>query len=180
MMSSEAVAGAIVRLPNDGEAIWFLRNRMTIKATAQTTGGAYGLVESWLVPGFSPPLHVHHREDEAFWVLEGTMTFRCGGTTTAAGPGSYLFLPRDVPHTFVVEGNAPAHILTLLSPGGGEAFFAAAGRPAEHDGFPPPVPADIDLLRRAGAMFGMEILGPPMEPTSNTGEVPREGARRMD
>jgi len=151
---------------NDGQAIWFLRNRMMIRATAEMTGGAYGLVETWLPPGFSPPLHVHHREDEAFWVLEGVMTMVCGDRAMSGGPGSYFFLPRDVPHTFVVEGDAPAHMLTLLSPGGGEEFFAAAGRPAENDGFPPAGRVDIDLLKRAADRFGMEILGPPIAPAS--------------
>src|SRR5262245_44270620 len=91
----------------DGETIWFLHNRMTIKATAATTGGAYGLFETWVAPGFSPPLHVHHREDESFWILEGEFTMRCGDRTFRGGTGAYFFLPRGVPHTFVNEGSAP-------------------------------------------------------------------------
>ncbi|RVD47233.1 hypothetical protein EN783_36070, partial [Mesorhizobium sp. M2D.F.Ca.ET.140.01.1.1] len=51
--------------PGEGEAIWFLRNRMTVKATAADTGGGFGLLESFIAPGFSPPLHIHHREDES-------------------------------------------------------------------------------------------------------------------
>src|SRR6186713_2375850 len=112
----------------EGRAVWFLSNRITIKATAETTGGAYGLFESSLAPGFSPPLHVHRREDEAFWVLAGELTMRCGDRTFRAGPGAFVFLPRDVPHTFVVEGNAPARMLTLLTPGGGEGLFVEGGR----------------------------------------------------
>ena len=81
---------------DEGQALWFLRNRMTVKATVQSTGGAYGLLESLIAPGFSPPLHVHHREDEAFYVIEGTLTMRCGDRTFRAEPGSFVFLPRDV------------------------------------------------------------------------------------
>jgi mannose-6-phosphate isomerase-like protein (cupin superfamily) len=150
--------------PGDGPAIWFLQNRMTVKATSQTTGGAYGLIESWIAPGFSPPLHVHHREDESFWVLAGEMSMRCGDRTFRAGPGSFVFLPRDVPHTFVVEGDAPARMLTLLTPGGGEGFFVEASRPAEHDGLPPAAPPDIEMLKRVSARYGAEIVGPPMAP----------------
>jgi mannose-6-phosphate isomerase-like protein (cupin superfamily) len=148
----------------EGPAIWFLRNRMTIKATAESTDGAYGLVESWIAPGFSPPLHVHHREDEAFWVLEGDVSMRCGDRTFRAGPGCFVFLPRDVPHTFVVEGDTPARMLTLLTPGGGERVFIEGGRPAGHDGLPPAAPPDLEALRRVSERYGAEIVGPPMAP----------------
>jgi mannose-6-phosphate isomerase-like protein (cupin superfamily) len=151
--------------PGEGQAIWFLTNRMTMKATAETTGGAYGLLESCVVPGFSPPLHVHHREDEAFYVLEGELTMRCGDETFYATAGSFVFLPRDIPHTFVVEGDKPARLLTLLSPGGGEGVFVEGGRPAEADGLPPVRPPDIPALKRASEKFGGEIVGPPMQPT---------------
>ncbi len=147
-----------------GETIWFTNNLMTLKATAQSTGGAYGLVESLAPAGSGPPLHVHHREDEAFWILEGTLTVRCGDQTFTAGPGSYAFLPRDIPHTFVVEGDSPARILSICSPGGLEQYFVASGRPAESLGLPPPSPIDVGLLVRVGQDFGVEILGPPMAP----------------
>jgi len=152
--------------PGEGNAVWFLRNHMTIKATAESTGGAYGLVESLVAPGFSPPLHVHHREDEAFYVLEGDLTMRCGERTFAAGPGAFVFLPREVPHTFVVEGGRPARMLTLLSPGGGEGVFVDGGRPAENAGLPPATPPDIEALKRVSHQYGAEIVGPPMQPTA--------------
>ena len=165
--STNAAEHACFLEPGEGETIWFLRNRMTIKATAESTGGAYGLVESLVAPGFSPPLHVHHREDEAFWVLEGEVTMCCGDKTFRAGAGAFVFLPRDVPHTFVVEGDKPARMLTLLTPGGGEGFFVQAGRPPEHDGLPPATPPDIPTLKRVGDLFGAEIVGPPMPPQAN-------------
>ena len=152
--------------PNEGRAVWFLSNRMTVKATAETTNGAFGLVESLVAPGFSPPLHVHHREDEAFWVLEGEATIRCGDRTFHAGPGAFVFLPRGVPHTFVVESATPARWLTLLTPGGGEGLFIAAGRQAADDGLPPAGPPDFDRLRRVNEEFGAELVGPPMAPSS--------------
>lgn len=150
--------------PGEGQAVWFLNSRMTVKASAETTGGAFGLVESCIPPGFSPPLHIHHREDESFWVLEGELTMRCADKTFRARAGSFVFLPRGVPHTFVVEGDTPARMLTLVTPGGGERFFVDAGRPAEHDGMPSPVPPDIQLLKRVGEQYGDEIIGPPMVP----------------
>ncbi len=150
--------------PNEGQAIWFLRNRMVVKATAETTGGAFGLVESVIAPGFSPPLHVHYREDESFYVLEGEVTMRCGDRTFRACAGSFVFLPRNVPHTFLVEGDRPARMLTLLTPGGGEGVFVDGGRPAEHDGLPPATPPDIPALKAVSSRYGAEIVGPPMTP----------------
>jgi mannose-6-phosphate isomerase-like protein (cupin superfamily) len=152
-------------IPADaGEPLWFTTNRITIKATARSTGGAFGLWESIVPPGASPALHVHRREDESFWVLEGEVTMVCGDRRITAGPGSLTFLPRGIPHTFVVEGEQPAHLLTLATPGGVERYFAEAGRPAEGPGLPPPGPPDIPLLERVGERFGLEIVGPPLAP----------------
>jgi mannose-6-phosphate isomerase-like protein (cupin superfamily) len=163
-----ADAGALTLGPGQGDAIWFLTNRITIKATARATGGAYGLFEAELPAGFSPPLHVHHREDESFWILEGEFTVRCGAQTFRASPGAFVFAPRGIPHTFVVDGPSPGRLLTLVTPGGAEAFFAAVGRPAAGDGLPPPGPLDIPRLTEVGARFGIEIVGPPMTPAQMT------------
>ena len=147
-----------------GERIWFTQNLMTFKATAETTGGAYALMEAVAPAASGPPLHVHHREDESFWILEGAVTVRCGDETFTARPGSYVFLPRDVPHTFVVEGDAPARMLSMATPGGLEGYFATVGRPAENDGLPPAAPLDVAALARVGEEYDIEILGPPMRP----------------
>jgi quercetin dioxygenase-like cupin family protein len=145
----------------EGEATWFLHNRMTVKATAQSTNGGFGLVESWIPVGHSPPLHIHRREDESFWVLEGRIRFRLGDEEIVAAAGSFVFGPRDVPHTFVVE-DGPAHVLTLLTPGGGERFFVEAGRTPEGPGLPPPGPPDVERMQRVAEQYGSEIVGPPL------------------
>ena len=150
----------------EGEATWFGDNRMTVKATLETTGGLFGLLESHVRAGASPPLHVHHREDEAFWILAGEVTFQCGDRTFRAGPGSFTWLPRDVPHTFVVEGDEDAHLLTLLTPGGGERFFVDAGREPEGPGLPAPGPPDVPKLKSVAADYGSEIVGPPLRPSA--------------
>ena len=155
---------AVVVPSGEGQALWFTTNRITIKATAEDTGGAFSLWESFVPPGSSPALHVHRREEETFWVLEGRLTIRCGDETFSAGPGSMAVLPRNVPHTFVAEGDAPAHLLTLATPGGVEGYFVAAGRPAENDGLPPAGPPDLELLQRFSSDFGLEIVGPPLAP----------------
>jgi mannose-6-phosphate isomerase-like protein (cupin superfamily) len=165
-MEAIGVPALLHSAPGEGEASWFGPNLMTVKATAETTGGAYGLVESWIRAGSSPPLHVHHREDEAFWVIAGQLRFRCGEEEIDAGPGSFVFLPRDVPHTFVVEGEENAHVLTLVSPGGGEGFFVDGGRTPEAPGLPPAGPPDVEKLKRVAPLYGSEILGPPLAPAT--------------
>lgn len=152
----------IALAPGEGSAVWFLGNRMVLKATAASTGGAFGLVESLIAPGAAPPMHVHNEEDEAFYVLEGELTFQCGERTARATAGSFVFLPRGVPHGFVVESDTPVRMLTLLVPGGGERIFAEAGRPAEGTGFPPAAPPDIPTLQRVARKYGNDIVGPPM------------------
>ena len=84
----ESSSSAVLVGPGQGEPIWFLNGRMTVKATAETTRGAYGLIESVIPPGFSPPMHVHHRDDESYYVLDGQLTVRCGDETYSATAGS--------------------------------------------------------------------------------------------
>jgi mannose-6-phosphate isomerase-like protein (cupin superfamily) len=155
-------------LTGTGEVVWFLDSRMTIKSSASTTLGQFGLVEALVPPGNSPALHIHHAEDEIFWIIEGHLTYRCGDETFPAAPGSYVRLPRGVPHTFVVEGDSNARYLILYVPGGAERFFLEAGRPAEGDGLPPPGPMDFELMARISAKFKMEIVGPPMKSVSGS------------
>lgn len=161
-MMNDTLARPHVRRPGEGEAIWFADNHMTIKARAADTGGAYGLVESHVRAGSGPPLHIHHREDEAFWVLSGELVVVCGDEQVRAGAGSFVFLPRDVPHTFQVTPDADAHLLTLLSPGGGEQFFVDGGVPAQTDGLPPHNVTDIPAMIRVAAEHETEIVGPPL------------------
>jgi mannose-6-phosphate isomerase-like protein (cupin superfamily) len=163
-MSVKTPTRPIVARYADDDAIWFGPNRMTIRARADETGGAYALIEAEAPAGSGPPLHVHHDADEAFWILSGSMRVLCGDEELVLGAGDYALLPRGVPHTFVIEGAAPARLLNLLSPGGSEAFFELAGRPAAGPGLPPATPPDVAALARAGAQYAIEILGPPIAP----------------
>jgi mannose-6-phosphate isomerase-like protein (cupin superfamily) len=163
LMSQSAAMPPGPLASQDGEAVFFTNYRMTLKATTETTGGAYGLVEALAPAGSGPPLHVHEREDEAFWVLEGSLVVRCGDRTFDAGPGSFTFLPRGVPHTFAVT-DGPARILSICSPGGFERFFADAGRPADTDGLPETGPVDAAALARIGSEYGVRFVGPPLAP----------------
>jgi ketosteroid isomerase-like protein/quercetin dioxygenase-like cupin family protein len=133
--------------------IYFLGLPTILRATGQTTNGAFGLVENVMPPGFASPYHVHHLEDEAFYVLEGEMAFVCDGKWTAAGPGTYVFGPRNLPHGFKVLGDAPARMLLLCTPGGFEQFVVEMSEPA-------PAPPDMAKLMAVAAKYSVDILGP--------------------
>jgi len=143
-----------------GETLWFFGGCTWLKATSEQTGGAYGLVEQLMPPGSGSPWHLHHAEDESFYVLEGTMTFLVGDERITAGPGTYVFGPRGIPHGFRVEGDSPARMLLMATPAGFEEFVLALGERATAPGFPPATPPDMAKIMAAASARQVEILGP--------------------
>jgi mannose-6-phosphate isomerase-like protein (cupin superfamily) len=119
-----------------GEQRWFFGMLAEIKASAADTNGMYTLVEITAPAGLQTPLHVHYREDEGFYVLEGSVTIEVGDQTVELGPGEHAFGPRDVPHRFTV-GPDGAHMIWVLTPGGFEHFVEEASVPAESPTVPP-------------------------------------------
>jgi hypothetical protein len=105
---------------------------------------------------------VHHDEHEAFYVLEGELELLCGGERTTAGPGAFAFLPRGIAHTFRVIGDRPVRMLSIGIPGGLEAFFREAGRPAESTDVPPDEPVDVARLGAIAGRHNLEFVGPPL------------------
>ena len=162
MNEDAAVAGYRLR-EGEGEARWWLGSLTTIKATGKETGGRYTLVEVLEPEGATGPLHVHHREDEGFWILEGNLTFQIGDETLKAGPGSFVFGPKGVPHTYWVD-SGPAKILYILSPAGFEEVIYASSEPAGSLTLPPPAEgppdeAEMQSLVAVARQGGVEFLG---------------------
>lgn len=145
---------------DEGEAFWFLGAQTWVKATSAQTGGALGLVEQVLPAGFASPWHMHHVEDEAFYVAEGEMMFLCGDQRTKAGPGTWVWGPRGVPHGFRVEGTEPARILLFATPAGFEQFVVELGEPAADWSSLPSGPPDMEKLMATAAKYRVDILGP--------------------
>src|SRR5687768_13573550 len=145
---------------DEGEAFWFLGAQTWVKATSAQTGGAFGLVEQVLPTGFASPWHVHHAEDEAFYVAEGEMTFLCGDQRGAAGPGTWVWGPREVPRGFRVAGTSPARLRPLATPAGFEQFVVELGEPAADWSSPPSGPPDMAKLMAVAAKYRVDLLGP--------------------
>ncbi len=160
---SEVTTGAFTTLPpGEGQAVWFLDTLMTVKVGAAQTAGAYMVVECLLAPGFGPPPHIHHQDDEAFYVLEGELSGFCGERTWRGGPGTFVLLPRGIPHGFRVEGDTPARVLQLGNGSGFERFIVEAGAPAPAPTLPPPPGSDaIARMLATAPKYGIEILPPP-------------------
>jgi quercetin dioxygenase-like cupin family protein len=145
----------------EGEAFWFLNNLDIIKATTASTGGSYSLVHQVAPPGAATPYHLHHIEDEAFYVLDGKATFICDGKKTVVGPGGYIFLPRGIPHGIRYEGPGPTTILILAMPGTGfVGMMSEMGQPAPERVLPPPTQPDMEKLIRLCAKYSIDVLGP--------------------
>ncbi len=148
--------------PGQGKKLWVTDELMTFKASGEDTGGAYSLTDSMVPPQGGPPPHIHHREDEAFWVLEGELEVTVGEATFGAGAGSFVHLPKGVPHAYRNVGSGPARFLTLIVPAGLEGFFEEVGKPGSDLSSPPPFgEEDIEKLLAVAPKYGVEILPPP-------------------
>jgi quercetin dioxygenase-like cupin family protein len=141
----------------EDQAFKFLGLPTLMRASGETTNGAFGLIEHWsMPPGWASPYHTHHLEDESFYVLEGEVAFVCDGKWLKAGPGTYVFGPREIPHGFRVVGAVPARMLILCSPAGFENFVTELGEPESA----PPSPPDMAKLAAMAAKYKIDIHGP--------------------
>jgi len=147
----------------EGPAFSAVGDVYRILATGDQTGGVYVLSEARVLPGGGPPPHIHHREDEAFFVLEGEITFMLGDKRVVAKPGAFIQGPRGIPHAFKNESNAPARMLIHVTPPGFDKFIAEIGQPVTaFDSPPTPVtPEAIQKLLAVAPKYGIEILPPP-------------------
>ncbi len=142
-----------------GEARWWGEGLAVIKVTGADTRGQMAIIEVTEPPGAEAPLHVHHNEDEAFWVLDGEVTFEVGGETIAASAGDYAFGPRGVPHRYRV-GTSGCRMLFILTPAGFEDLVRLISVPAAERALPPTPqePAGLESLGELIAGYGCEIL----------------------
>jgi mannose-6-phosphate isomerase-like protein (cupin superfamily) len=134
----------------DGERLRFSGAELVVRASADTTGGAFSIIEE--IAPLDTPLHVHEREDELFFVIEGEHVFSVGDRELRAGPGDTVFAPRGVPHAHRRLVPRTGRFLTMVSPAGLEGFFRALAE-AERSGGAGP-----EDYARASARYGITWL----------------------
>lgn len=148
--------------PGEGESIWSLGGQFTTLLSAAEADGNVSLVEVRAWRSTEPPLHIHHREHEAWYVVEGQMTVQVGEETLVATAGCFAFAPRGIPHAFTVDIE-PTRVLVLAAPGGFEQFAADLGIPAVSA--EPPADLEVpgpDVLGPIAERYGIEVVGPPL------------------
>lgn len=163
MKNTSATLKAFKRGTSLERSKWYMGMLLTNLAEAPDTSGAFSLFEATLVPGTEPPPHVHSREDELFYVLEGEFDVYVGKEVFNGKTGECIFLPRFKPHTFIVR-SPRLHLLILFAPAGVEEAFRGMSSPAQN--LEPPTEAltysaeDLEQTAQRFSASGVRMLTP--------------------
>jgi quercetin dioxygenase-like cupin family protein len=151
-------------------SVWYMGCLFSVLAGSGDTGGRFGLMEMVAPKGLEPSRHLHYHDDEGFYVLEGQLTFYVGQETYEAGPGTFVFLPQGIPHSYTFETDK-VRLLAIVAPGGIEQHFRDPrfAEAAEAPTLPPAAtgPPDMAVLEELAkdlASYGTEVVGPPGPP----------------
>jgi quercetin dioxygenase-like cupin family protein len=148
--------------PGEGEAVWSIGGRFTRKVGGTDSASRLAILEAVLTRTSEPRRHIHHREDEAFYILDGQLSLYVGESVLTAGAGSLAFAPMGIPHTFTVDIE-PSRVLVITSPSGFEGFVFDLGVPAPTDEPPPGLAlAAPQVILPVAERYGIEIVGPPI------------------
>jgi len=150
---------------DEGTALWHLGALLNFKALGEETGGQYWALEGLADSNMAVPLHVHTQEDEIWYVLEGEIEFTLGNEVKTGGPGSFVYIPKGVPHTFQVKSDK-ARWFGFGLKGNLDKWFFETGEPAKSLTIPapfsePPSEAQINAINESLKRYGTDTLGPP-------------------
>jgi quercetin dioxygenase-like cupin family protein len=157
------------RRMNQESSVSYMDCIFSVLAGSEETDGRFGLMEMVAPKGREPSRHLHHTDDEGFYVLEGELIFYIGEEIYEAGPGTFVFLPRGIPHSYAFETDV-VRMLSIIAPGGLEGHFRDPrfSKPATDMRPSPPAEApDPDALEAMAedlASYGTEVVGPPGPP----------------
>jgi mannose-6-phosphate isomerase-like protein (cupin superfamily) len=151
-----------LRAPTEGRSIAVVGDVYRFLATGEDTNGKYALWEAIVPPGGGPPPHVHSREEEGFYVLEGEITFTIGDKRLVASVGMFANMPVGTPHSFKNESSKPAKMLISVAPAGLEKMFFEFGVPVAQGATtaPPPTKEEMEKLLAVAPKYGIEIRLP--------------------
>jgi quercetin dioxygenase-like cupin family protein len=152
----------IIRTPQQGCTVSLVGDVYRFLATGEDTNGKYTLIEALVGPGGGPPPHVHSREEEGFYILEGEITFNINGERVVATAGMFANMPVGTPHGFKNESNKPAKMLVSVAPAGLEKMFMEIGVPLAEGATTAlsPTREDIEKLLAIAPKYGIEIRLP--------------------
>ena len=163
---TQAAAGEVVAFGRGRQAlersVWYSGWLLTFLATGDETRGQFALMEQVARRGNVPPRHIHHREDETFYVVEGEMTFYVGDETIKATPGTMVFAPRDVAHSFSIDSDQ-VRMLVMVAPAGAEGFFKECSVAAPSMTLPSPAETPYSEIQKMMALapsYGFEFVPP--------------------
>jgi quercetin dioxygenase-like cupin family protein len=153
---------AIVLKPGEGRSYWVLGDLYTFKVVRDDTRGSLAMVEVEVQPENGPPPHIHHREDETFYVLDGDFSFLHGEHTYMATGGSFVHIPMGTIHTFKNVGETIGRLLVAITPAGFERFFEEVGEPCVDRSAPPPVSKEaVQRLLALAPKYHLEVIPAP-------------------
>ena len=152
----------VINTPPQGRTIAVVGDVYRFLATSEDTNGKYALWEALVPPGGGPPLHVHSREEEGFFILEGEITFTINGERVVATAGMFANMPVGTPHSFKNESDKPARMLISVAPAGLEQMFFEVGVPLAEGATTalPPTKEEIEKLLATAPRYGIEIRLP--------------------
>ena len=145
---------------DEGRKVWAMGVQVTLRAMGEATGGSYAMFEDLVPPGVSNPAHIHTREIETWYMLEGELDWFVGDRSLKAKAGDFLHTPRGVPHRFGNSGDRPARMLLTYAPAGFEQWFLEIGTPAGAGAPPPPRPSPDQIKRavEAASRYGVQFV----------------------
>ncbi len=151
-----------MRKPSEGRTIAVVGDVYRFLATGEDTNGKYALWEAVVPPGGGPPPHVHSREEEGFYILDGEITFTVNGERVVATAGTFANMPVGTPHSFKNESDRPARMLISVAPAGLEKMFFEVGVPVAQGATTalPPTKQEIEKLLEVAPRYGIEIRLP--------------------
>src|ERR1041384_5670168 len=151
-----------LRPPGKGRTVAVVGDVYRFLATGEDTNGKYTLWEAIVPPGGGPPPHVHSREEEGFYVLEGEITFTVNGERVVATAGTFANMPVGTPHSFKNESDKPARMLISVAPAGLEKMFFEVGVPLAEGATTalPPTKDEIEKLLAVAPGYGIDIRLP--------------------